>query len=77
MPLPTAVKVVSRIHCIPIGGREPIHAAHVNCWCWPLEMKDGVVPHNASDCRERYERQGITNKDLHWVQVLELRIRDV
>lgn len=46
-----------RVHIIPIGHQEPLHQASLECWCHPLE-KEGVVIHNAKDCREKLERQG-------------------
>lgn len=58
-----------RIHVIPIGGIEPIHTAGESCWCAPLVQAFGVkgngeiLVHNAKDCREKYERQGIINQD--------------
>lgn len=64
-------------HTIPVG--DGIHTAAMSCWCHPCEraIEDlggrqcGTIRiHNAFDCRERYERQGIpTGKG--WMIVLE------
>lgn len=60
-----------RLHTIPVGGTEPIHATSRRCWCHPLLGEDGITVHNAKDVRERYERQGITNPKHHWCLVGE------
>lgn len=58
-------------HVIPIGGNEPIHKASPFCHCNPT--RDIEAPllwiHNAFDCREKFERQGLVNKDLPWATV--------
>ena len=59
-----------RIHVIPVGGEEPLHCAG-DCWCHPLEHEDGIVTHHAQDCREKYERQNIIDKNKFWVQIIE------
>ena len=46
------------IHTIPFGNKETVHVASLNCWCQPSE-KNGVVRHNASDCREKFERRNV------------------
>lgn len=60
------------LHSIPVGGTEPVHMADVECWCHPV--RDKVAPrlfiHNAKDCRERMERQGVEMpQDSLWVIV--------
>lgn len=59
-----------RNHSIPIGGKEPVHACNMRCWCFPVEY-GGVVVHNAKDARERFERQGLVNKSLPWAIIGE------
>jgi hypothetical protein len=58
----------TRPHVIPIGDKH-LHSASEKCWCHPLN-NDGVVVHNAKDCREVSERQNIET-DKIWVEVLE------
>ena len=55
------------IHVIPVGNGEPIHHASEGCWCHPL--KEEIITHHAKDCRERFERQGITHPDKTWVLI--------
>lgn len=63
-----------RIHAIPVGANEPLHHAHIECWCHPLlepEPNGEIVMHNAKDCRERFERQGLEHPDRAWSLVCE------
>ena len=60
------------LHVIPVGGTERLHVASRRCWCYPLLKENGVMRHNAEDCREKYERAGIERPDLPWVVVAEL-----
>lgn len=55
-------------HTIPVGGSEPVHVCAASCWCHPL-LTDGVIVHNAEDCREARERHGHTEPDEKWVIV--------
>ena len=59
-----------RVHIIPIGNQEPLHQASLECWCHPLE-KEGVVIHNAKDCREKLERQGVSGAGGPWCLICE------
>ena len=62
------------IHTIPTGGDEPLHFADAKCWCFPTRNAEElgfVMIHNAKDCRERFERQGLEHNDLLWVMVEE------
>jgi len=63
------LKVGKRNHVIPIGDGE-IHNAQLDCFCRPLD-KEGVVVHNAKDCREKYERIGIANRSDGWIIIGE------
>lgn len=56
------------IHVIPVGGREPVHVASANCWCFPT-WSDGVTIHNAKDCREKWERINAPHPGQFWVNV--------
>lgn len=61
-------------HIIPIGDTGPydgVHFAQESCWCYPLVEDDGVVIHNAHDCREKDERRGIVKESKGWVNILE------
>lgn len=61
-----------RMHVIPIGHPEPLHDATMQCWCHPLEKDDGMIAvHNAKDCREKWERQGIIDQDKPWIIAYE------
>ena len=70
---------MKRVHSIPINdGRD--HVVSKECWCHPFEQdvfelggcKCGTTfTHNAMDCRERFERQGITNEHQKWMNVLD------
>lgn len=55
-------------HTIPVGGSEPMHICSTSCWCHPLPS-DGIVIHNAKDCREARERHGQANPDQKWTIV--------
>lgn len=61
-------------HIIPVGGPEPLHVASRSCWCHPVPdtAAPGILVHNAKDCRERWERQGLRpENDSAWVTILE------
>lgn len=59
------------VHVVPIGGSEPVHEVHQTCWCFPVN-DHGVMIHNASDCRESKERNGIpTLPDSVWATVYQ------
>jgi hypothetical protein len=63
------------MHRIPVGGAEPFHWAHGGCWCFPLqhyceEAQATYMLHNAQDCREAFERQGLDDPTRPWVAVL-------
>lgn len=58
------------VHVIPIDDIEE-HELHEDCWCFPLEGDEGEVIHNAKDCREKYERQGLATKP--WTTEVEIR----
>jgi hypothetical protein len=59
-------------HIIPLGRPEPIHSANSSCWCHPVERDNGAIfIHNAKDCREKWERQGIIEQDKPWCLVYE------
>ncbi len=58
-----------RIHRIPLGD-SALHAGQTCCWCFPLELEPGVFTHNAKDCREAMERQGIPSGRV-WTLVCE------
>lgn len=65
---------MKNIHCIPVGNDEPIHECHTLCWCHPVKDVNSVnlYIHNAMDCREKWERQGIkTAPDSLWVTMVE------
>ena len=58
------------IHSIPVGGDEPMHLADRQCWCHPVQDQEAknLFIHNAKDCREFKERNGIeVPKDSLWV----------
>lgn len=54
------------LHTIPYGNDEPVHVAGPDCWCMPIIVHDEKAPsnivwsHHAKDCREKFERQGVT-----------------
>lgn len=59
------------LHFIPVGGGEPIHYANPECWCHPTpdtEAPENFI-HNAADCREKFERQGIIDPNRLWVTI--------
>lgn len=61
-----------RLHVIPVGHPEPLHAAESDCWCHPLLKDEGKIAiHHAKDCREKWERQGIIDKDKPWIIAYE------
>ena len=59
-----------RIHTIPLND-EHLHSAQLTCRCSPLLRDDGVVVHNAFDCREKFERQNIQHDKGGWVLIEE------
>ena len=59
------------LHIIPIGGKEPDHAATPMCWCHPLYDKTARAVHNARDCREAYER---VNGDTRTPEEIWMRV---
>ena len=62
-------------HIIPVGGVEPVHAAHARCWCHPVSIADEDYPvavHHAKDLREVRERNGTARPDEPWVIVNQL-----
>jgi hypothetical protein len=62
-----------KLHVIPIGDVD-IHAAQECCWCSPSQNPDetAVWRHNAKDCREKRERQGIEAEPGNgWVIIAE------
>lgn len=62
------------IHCIPVGNAEPIHQCHTLCWCHPVQDSESknLYVHNAKDCREKWERQGLDMPPQSlWVTVEE------
>jgi len=54
------------LHVVPVNDTK-VHAYELNCWCKPLAhtavnergKRGTIVCHNAKDCRERFERQGL------------------
>lgn len=61
-------------HIIPVGGPEPLHVASGSCWCHPAPdtAATGILVHNANDCREKWERQGLRpENDSAWVTIIE------
>jgi hypothetical protein len=65
---------MNNIHCIPVGNGEPMHECHTLCWCHPVKDTESVnlYAHNAKDCREKWERQGLDMPPQSlWVTVEE------
>ena len=65
---------MNNIHCIPVGNGEPLHECHTLCWCYPVTdpASAHLYGHNAKDCREKWERQGLEMPPLSlWVTVEE------
>lgn len=63
------------VHCIPVGGDEPLHSACRQCHCQPLFKEDElIVVHNAWDLREKLERQGVPTPGRSWVNILEVDV---
>lgn len=61
-----------RLHILPLGHPEPLHHASLECWCLPLAKERGEIAiHNAKDGREKWERQGIIDRDRPWCLVYE------
>lgn len=61
-------------HIIPVGGPKPLHVASGSCWCHPAPDTEapGILVHNAKDCREKWERQGLRpENDSAWVTIIE------
>lgn len=67
---------MNRIHVIPVGGSEPIHAAHETCRCQPLVGVNGVITHHAQDLREARERHGSNRAGEMWALVEEIGEKD-
>ena len=59
------------VHCIPVGGKEPMHMAHESCSCHPL-LDEGVMIHNAFDLREARERHRCARDGEKWVLVASI-----
>jgi hypothetical protein len=59
------------IHCIPIGDFY-LHEGKETCWCHPIRDQNDpmTVIHNAKDCREAKERNGIST-GKGWVNIAE------
>lgn len=65
---------MNNVHCIPVGNGEPLHQASPLCPCFPARDLEAsrLFVHNAFDCREKWERQGVkTAPDSLWVTVVE------
>ena len=61
--------ITKRLHVIPLGDLED-HEASTECWCCPYDDHEGVVTHNAKDCREQMERNGKPTGKI-WCQIAE------
>jgi len=51
-----------------------MHECHTQCWCHPVKDPESknLYAHNAKDCREKWERQGLDMPPLSlWVTVEE------
>ena len=66
---PVIKKSAKRFHVIPLGDMED-HEARVECWCHPV-TQDGIVTHNAKDCREQMERAGKPTGKI-WCRIAEI-----
>jgi hypothetical protein len=65
---------MKNLHCIPVGNGESLHTCHPECWCCPTldSQSSNLYVHNAGDCREKWERQGVElPKDSLWVIIEE------
>lgn len=70
------------IHVIPIDDLRE-HSMSIDCWCYPVEGDTvqskhtgewgRTIIHNAQDCREKWERQGLKGMAPGWDIVLEDR----
>jgi hypothetical protein len=49
---------VRSLHIIPLDDTMD-HVKSGDCACFPLLMEHGYLVHNAKDCREKLERQGV------------------
>ena len=65
---PVIKKSAKRLHVIPLGDLED-HEAVTECWCHPV-THDGIVTHNAKDCREQMERAGKPTGKI-WCRIAE------
>jgi len=65
-----SVPITKILHTIPVGGDEPLHQGDRNCWCFPFMESEGIAVHNAKDCREALERNGVRHSGK-WVLILE------
>lgn len=63
-------KPAKRLHVIPLGDLDD-HEASTECWCHPLDISDGIVTHNAKDCREQMERAGKPTGKI-WCRIAEI-----
>lgn len=59
--------MIPSLHVMPVGGAEPEHRAHPECWCQPLLGLDGMYIHHARDLREARERHGRNRPDEQWI----------
>lgn len=67
-------------HTVPVGDHQT-HVLAEDCWCHPLRQpvldvlgrpSGWLMVHNAADCRERFERQGVpTGKAWQLVVAVE------
>ena len=44
------------LHVYPLNDLREHVVDGGECWCRPSETTEGVIVHNAIDCREEYER---------------------
>jgi|GEM_PF-3424175 len=65
--------MTTRLHCLPVGDLQP-HEAGSECWCHPSELAEGVLLHNAKDCREvEMRRLGLPYAEGNWTMVREVQ----
>jgi hypothetical protein len=65
---------MNNLHSIPVGNGEPLHECHTLCWCYPTKdtESENFYIHNARDCREKLERQGVEMPAQSlWVLVIQ------
>jgi hypothetical protein len=53
------------VHVIPVND-DRAHSAEESCACHPWKAEDGVLVHNAWDCREKWERLGFIRNGKPW-----------